>query len=168
MLQQQKTQAQMERQKKLEEELARVEQEKLGLEQRELSIKEMREELERVYQEQAQKFINDELRRQNEAMRAEYEQKWQREKQEELQRLESLRLSGQMASFSLGNPGNIDMEESKEDTLNNTAALETGKQGNNGRTMGTRRKPIDVGRVPNTIRNRASNESSLEPSQFRI
>jgi len=33
--------------------------------------------------------------------------------------------------------------------------------------MGTRRKPTDVGRVPNVIRNKQSNESSLEPSFFR-
>lgn len=35
------------------------------------------------------------------------------------------------------------------------------------KTMGTRRKPTDVGRVPNVIRTKQSNESSLEPTFFR-
>ena len=33
--------------------------------------------------------------------------------------------------------------------------------------MGTRRKPKDFGRQPNTIGNFQSNESSMDPGQFR-
>ena len=34
--------------------------------------------------------------------------------------------------------------------------------------MGTRKRPKDFGRVPNVIGNRQSNDSSMDPSQFRI
>ena len=34
--------------------------------------------------------------------------------------------------------------------------------------MGTRRKPLDIGRVPNVVRNKESLESSMDPDQFRI
>lgn len=58
------------------------------------------------------------------------------------------------------NQSNVEMTEDNSESMQNTSTLDNTKFGSV--KMGTRRKPTDIGRVPNVIRN----ESSLESSQF--
>ena len=151
-LSQQKMQQHIDKQKKLQKELEKAEKAAQGMSQREIELAEMRAEIERIYQEQAQQFINQHLAKAEEELKQQYEEKFN-------QRVN--------VSFNpILNQANVDMTDENSQSIQGTSTLDN--TGFGSVKMGTRRKPTDIGRVPNTIRNKVSNESSFEPSQFQI
>ena len=115
----------------------------------------MRAEIERIMHTQAQQFINEQLVQREEEIKRNYEERFN-------QRM----AQGQpnpMQNFAF-----VDMSEDEEEKSSQPGTVTPNSELFPFARMGTRRKPTDIGRVPNMIRNRVSNDSSLEPSQFRI
>jgi len=91
-LEQQKMERIAQRQQKLQQELAEAKRPKNPAADdatRELTIKEMREELQRHYEEQAQKFVSDELERKGQLIAERYNKRWEEETQRLLQENEA-------------------------------------------------------------------------------
>ena len=109
----------------------------------------MRTELERIIHQQAQDFINQTVAEKEAKIRLEFEQQLEQ------------RLASQ--SVALVNNVNVDMTEEPSESFGNTT-IDTSSFGQV--KMGTRRKPTDIGRVPNVIRNRSSLDNSMDGSQF--
>ena len=153
MLSQQKVNTHLEAQKRLQKELEKAKKMVNGVTQRDIDLAELREEIEKIYNAQAQTYIDKKVAERESELAEEYENKF-------LKRL--------AVSISGGNPNAIPTVDMKDDDTQRGSNLADSLMQTPSAKMGTRKHNKEFGGMPNTIKNRASNESSVEPSQFRF